>query len=119
MEEIDPQRYVLPGLLALLLLGAFVILVTNGSGDEPVGAVDSSPRSTPAQSSTATTTAPTTTGASSAAPPASSRFTTVQAGDTPASIAARTGISVDRLLELNPSADPDSWRTGQTLKLAP
>ena len=46
MEEIDPQRYVLPALLAVLFLGAFLILVTSGGSDEPAGAVDRPARST-------------------------------------------------------------------------
>lgn len=31
MEEVDLERLVLPALLALLLVGAFVILATSGS----------------------------------------------------------------------------------------
>ncbi len=53
----------------------------------------------------------------SATPP--HRFVKVQAGDTPASIAAAAGITTDRLFELNPSIDPSSLHPGQTLKLAP
>ncbi|HWC25124.1 MAG TPA: hypothetical protein VG474_00950 [Solirubrobacteraceae bacterium] len=59
MAEVDLERLVLPALLALLVLGAFVIL--------PKAA----------------------------------------------------GITVDRLLELDPSVDPSSLRPGRTLKLAP
>ena len=66
MEEIDPGRYVLPALLTLLILVAFLIVVTSG-------------------------------------------------GD--ASSADRAGISAERLLELNPSIDPESLKPGQTLKL--
>ncbi len=114
MEEIDAQRFVLPGLLALLILGAFFIIVTNGGGEDPVGAVDR-----PARTNTSTT--PSRTGTTPTPPVAASsgRFVKVQAGDTPTSIADRSGIDVDRLLELNPSVDPDSLKPGQTLKLAP
>ncbi len=115
MQEIDVQRYVLPGLLAILMLGAFFIIVTNGGGEDPVGAVDR-----PARTNTATTTSRTaTTGAPTPVSASSGRFVKVQAGDTPTSIADRSGIDVDRLLELNPSIDPDSLKPGQNLKLVP
>ena len=108
MEEMDAQRWVLPALLTLLILGAFMIVVTNGSGDESAGAVDRPARET--------TTPKSRTSPSPAA--ASGRFVKVKAGDTPTSIADRSGISTERLLELNPSVDPGSLKPGQTLKLA-
>ncbi len=118
MEENDPQRYVLPALLAVLFLGAFVILVTSGGSDESAGAVDR-----PARSTTTTKTRPGSTPAAnrtaSPTPNAGKRFVEVQAGDTPTSIAEAAGITADRLLELNPSVDPGSLKPGQTLKLAP
>ena len=119
MEEIDAGRYVLPGLLALLILGAFFIIVTNGGGDS-AGAIDrpaqtrtSTTKAKPATKQPAATTQP----ASTIAP--SGRFVKVQAGDTPTSIADRSGISTERLLELNPSIEPDSLKPGQNLKLVP
>ena len=118
MEEIDPQRYVLPALLAVLFLGAFLILVTSGGSDEPAGAVDR-----PARSTTTTKKKPAATPATqrtaSPTPNAGKRFIEVKAGDTPTSIAEAAGITADRLLELNPSVDPGSLKPGQTLKLAP
>jgi len=118
MEEIDPQRYVLPALLAVLFLGAFLILVTSGGSDEPAGAVQR-----PASSTTTKKKKPATTPAAvrtaSPTPNAGKRFVKVQAGDTPTSIAEAAGITADRLLEINPSVDPGSLKPGQTLKLAP
>lgn len=108
MEEIDPARYVLPALLALMIVGSFIILVTSGGGGEPAGAVDR-----PAPSSSTPAKAP----AVAAAP--ARRFTKVKQGDTATSIADAAAITTDRLIELNPSIDPDSLRVGQTLKLAP
>ncbi|HEV2059362.1 MAG TPA: LysM domain-containing protein [Solirubrobacteraceae bacterium] len=112
MEEIDLQYYVLPALLALLIVGTFLVIVTSGGGDAPAGAVDRPARtSTTATTSTSTSTTPAT--ASS-----SGRFDKVRPGDTPTSIAERAGISTERLLELNPSIDPSGLKPGQTLKLA-
>jgi len=122
MEEIDPGRYVLPALLALLMLGSFLIIVTSGGG-EPAGVVDRPARSNASSRTTTATTAkkpdiPTIPPAPGAVAPGA-RFVRVQAGDTPTSIADRAGITADRLLELNPSVEPDALKPGQTLKLAP
>lgn len=121
MEEIDVGHYVLPALLALLILGTFFIIVTNGGGDDDLA-------ERPARSATPTNTTKTTTAAkrsttSNPSPPppvpaTSSRFVKVQPGDTPTSIADRSGISTERLLDLNPSVDPGALKPGQTLKLA-
>lgn len=112
MEEIDAQRYVLPGLLTLLILGAFLIVVTNGGGEEPAQAIDGAP--TRASTTTTKSTTPTT-----PVPASSGRFVKVRPGDTPTSVADRSAISAERLLDLNPSVDPDSLRAGQNLKLVP
>ncbi len=106
MTEVDLERLVLPALLALLLLGAFAILVSSGGGDaEPV-----SPAAPAAVTSSSAEQAPTST--------VRLRFVKVRKGDTPTSIARSAGISTQKLLELNPSVDPSRLRPGQTLKLA-
>jgi LysM repeat protein len=113
MEEIDVGHYVLPALLTLLILGTFFIIVTSG-GSEESGAVDR-----PARSATpTTTTAKPRTTTTKAVPASSGRFVKVQPGDTPTSIADRSGISTERLLDLNPSVDPGALKPGQTLKIA-
>jgi LysM repeat protein len=48
---------------------------------------------------------------------ASARVYTVRAGDTLASIASRTGISLTRLLALNPEVRPTSLFIGQRIHL--
>jgi len=107
MEEVDLERLVLPALLALLVLGAFVIIVTNGGGEQPANPGVPAGKSDPARPSSSSSSTP------------KHRFVKVQPGDTPSSIAQAAGITADRLLELNPSLDPSSLRPGQTLKLAP
>ena len=42
---------------------------------------------------------------------------TVQAGDTLGSIAEDTGVSVERLQEMNPQLDPQTLSTGQRIRL--
>ena len=104
MEEIDVQRYVLPALLALLILGAFMIIVTNGGSDEPAGAVDRPARSTPTTTHEAATKTPhEPDGAPRRRRAASSRS---RRATRRRRSRIAPGISTERLLELNPSVDP-------------
>ena len=58
------------------------------------------------------------TGAPRPGGPAPARGTyTVRSGDTLAGIARKTGISAERLQELNPTVDPQALVSGQKLKL--
>ena len=47
----------------------------------------------------------------------SANFYTVQAGDTMSTIAAKTGVPLSMLEQLNPTIDPNSLQTGQRLRL--
>lgn len=118
MEEIDVGHYVLPALLTILILGTFLVFVTSGGSDDEL--VDRPARSATTTGTTAAKPSKTTpnTTPKPAVPASSGRFTKVRAGDTPTSIADRSGISTERLLELNPSVDPGALKPGQTLKLA-
>ncbi|MEA2224332.1 MAG: hypothetical protein QOH83_2708, partial [Solirubrobacteraceae bacterium] len=51
MEEVDLERLVLPALLALLVLGAFLIVVTNGGGEQTANPGLVVPKSSPARPS--------------------------------------------------------------------
>jgi hypothetical protein len=44
---------------------------------------------------------------------------TVRAGDTLTAISLRTGVSLQRLQQLNPELDSQSLQTGQRIKLSP
>lgn len=116
MQDVDLERLILPVLLALLILGMFLILVTSGGGTDaslaPLQPVA-------AKTETSTTPATPTSTTSAPLPPATGRFAKVAEGDTASAIATRAGLTVERLAELNPSADLDSLRLGQTLKLVP
>ena len=63
---------------------------------------------------TAATTARTRTGATTPL----RRFYTLRSGDTLAQVAAMFDTTVERLLELNPDADPNSLRVGQRIRIA-
>ena len=86
---------------------ALFAVVTSGGGDE-----GSSSSTTPAATATATPAAKKKTPAKRRA-----RTYTVQAGDTPSGIAAKTGVDLQALLEANPDADPGALTVGQKLKL--
>jgi LysM repeat protein len=47
------------------------------------------------------------------------RTYTVKAGDTLSSIAVKTGLSLERIEQLNPKLDSNSLQTGQRVKLSP
>jgi LysM repeat protein len=49
--------------------------------------------------------------------PSGARFYTVRSGDNLSTIAAKTGVSVDTILELNPTLDPQGLVNGQRVKL--
>ncbi|MGZ4201429.1 MAG: LysM peptidoglycan-binding domain-containing protein [Thermoleophilaceae bacterium] len=93
-------------LLAPLALVAFVVLVVLIIGSTGGGGSKSS---TTKSNRTATT---------RARPPAKPRTYTVKSGDTSLdSIARKTGVATDRLLQLNPSLDPQTLVPGQRIKL--
>jgi LysM repeat protein len=105
----SPAR--LLGPLALLLVAAATVFVIAGSK------IDSSDRDQPSASgrtSGRTTTTRTTT--TRAQRPRGKSYT-VKTGDTLGSIAERTGVAVEQLLELNPDLDPQTLVAGQKIKL--
>jgi LysM repeat protein len=48
---------------------------------------------------------------------ARARYYTVRAGDNLTRIAARTGLTIERLQQLNPRINPNALQTGQRLRL--
>ena len=86
-------------------MGAVYLIVHNGMQDN---------------SSSAATTATTHTAAAKK-PKATpkKRSYVVRSGDTLTAIAGRTGVSVDRLQQLNPKIDANTLHAGQKLKLRP
>ena len=118
MTSHRPSRWLGP--LALLAAVAAVFAVVSastgdGGGDEEPaktvearkGGGDQRRTSTGESTTTGTRTAPTT----------RRRTYTVQPGDTLASIAEKTGVTVEELQELNPQVDPNSLTVGQKIKL--
>jgi len=103
--ERSPARLLAP--LALVACAvAVVAIVLSSRSDESSGGA--------ARSASQARTAP----ATQRQRPAPRRATyTVKTGDTLAGIAEKTGVTVDRLQELNPELDPQALVSGQKIKL--
>ena len=112
----SPARWLAP--LALVACAVAVYSVVNAtllSDDEPAAT------SSAAKSAT-TSKGGTTSKRSSSSKRGSSRRRrayTVKAGDTLSSIAEKTGVSLERIEQLNPKLDSNSLQTGQRVKLSP
>jgi LysM repeat protein len=93
-------RWTLPALLLTLVIGGYAIVAASGlKGDAQPG------EATPVTTST------------TKQRPKAKRIK-VRSGDTVASIARRSKLTVVRLLELNPNVDPRLLRPGQRLKIS-
>jgi LysM repeat protein len=99
MRYRSPARYLAP--FALVVAAVVVVVVAKGAGG--------SDGSAPANVKPATT----------VTRHARSRFYTVRSGDILSRVAETTGVSVTRILALNPHVDPNALRPGQRLRLAP
>jgi LysM repeat protein len=97
----NPVRFLVPVVLVVIIVGAALIIAnhtgSSGSSSSSAHVVNHQPRGR-GKYATAT-------------------FYTVQPGDNLTTIAAKTGIPVLTLEQLNQSLDPNSLQTGQRLKL--
>jgi LysM repeat protein len=99
----SPARVLAPLALAICAIAFFYVIFTAGSGDETGGGNSSAQRTT--TSKRAPTKQPV------------NRTYRVKTGDTLGGIAAKTGVPVERLQELNPGLDPQALVSGQRIKL--
>jgi LysM repeat protein len=88
--------------VTIVVLLVHSALQTNGG--TTTGTISVTVRTTPATTSGTT-------------PGAARRFYTVQTGDTFGSIAAKEGISVERLQSLNPGVSSNALQVGQKLRI--
>ncbi len=113
MRHLSPARFLAP--LALIAAALAIYLIVK-----PVTETDSgSSGTTPAATSSTAAKKPKKPAASGAKKPSSGsgRTYTVKGGDTLSGIAQSTGVSVQRLLELNEGLDANTMQVGQKLKL--
>jgi Tfp pilus assembly protein FimV len=109
----SPARYLAPAALAAVAIASFVILGSGGdrAADGSDFLLTTTPRPLPPPVSQP---APARRPRPESGP---GRTYVVQSGDTFAVIAQRTGVSVEQIQQLNPTADSRNLRVGQTLRL--
>jgi LysM repeat protein len=104
----SPARFLAPLALVAFVIALFVVVNSsmNRSETSTSGGGNQSGDSQPASS-------PTATGKKKKGP----RRYTVKNGDTPSSIAEKTGVPLEDILRLNPDLDPQTLAPGQRIKL--
>jgi LysM repeat protein len=100
----SPLRFLAPLALVVVAIAVVVVVGSSSTGDDDKA--DGS-RTTTADRNARTDTTPRRIRANY----------TVQTGDTLGAIAEKTGVSVERLQELNPELDPQALVSGQRIKL--
>lgn len=103
-------RLLAPAALVVTTVALFAV-VSSGGGD----GADPGAAATPAATATATAERERRRGKGDAAP--SGETYTVEPGDTPLSIAEKTGVDVDALLEVNAGIDANALTVGEELQL--
>jgi LysM repeat protein len=103
MAHRSPARFLAP--LALLAVVAALFMVVQSSQTDPDG--NGSPNR-------ATDARPTATATPERKGPRRYR---VKVGDTPSSIAEKTGVPLEDILRLNPDLDPQTIQVGQRIRL--
>lgn len=112
MPRRSPARYLAPLALVAFLIALLVVVMPGGesTGVDPASDAPSADTTAePASSPQAEETDP--------QEPSGPRFYNVQPGDTPSTIAERTGVPLERLESLNPDIDPQQLTPGQRLRL--
>jgi LysM repeat protein len=100
-----PARYLAPLALVLVAVAVLVVVGSAGTGGDAQDKGDKASRTNRTQQRTDTT------------PRRTPASYTVKTGDTLGAIAEQTGVSVERLQELNPLLDPQALVSGQMIKL--
>ena len=120
MAPRSPARWMAPiALLAAVGAVGLVVKAETGGGSDAPTATSQRSGTTPAPTGARTTTAATRTTSTTETTGNAPRTYTVKPGDTLGSISEATGISVQRLQELNPSVDPQNLTVGQVITLRP
>ena len=104
----SPARWIAPLALAGALV-AIVYVISSSTGDGSGAGTSATER--PARSGTTTT-------SERREERRRPRTYTVQEGDILSSVAEKTGVSVERLRELNPDVDANALSIGQKLRLS-
>jgi LysM repeat protein len=108
----NPARMLAPTALVVFAIAFFgVVLSSGGGGGDDDGGGGNRPAAGEERAETSERTTTT------RRPSSGASTYTVKVGDTLGGIADKTGVPVERLLELNPELDPQALVSGQKIKL--
>ena len=111
MPRRSPARYLAPLAIVAFIFALSIVITTSGD-EAPSGSNGADAAVTPEPTSARRE------GERSATRRRTGRKTyTVRPGDTPSTIAERTGVSLEELEALNPDIDPQQLAPGQRLRL--
>ena len=104
MAHRSPARFLAPLALLAVVFALFMVVQasqtdSDGSGGTSTRATDTSPTATPTPERKGP------------------RRYRVKVGDTPSSIAEKTGVPLEDFLRLNPDLDPQTIQVGQRIRL--
>jgi LysM repeat protein len=102
----SPARFLAPIALMVCAVAFFGILLSSDAGDDEGSDSGRTANQTTTQGR-----------ANTQRPRPRRRNYTVKTGDTLGGIAAKTGLDIERLQELNPELDPQALVAGQKIKL--
>jgi LysM repeat protein len=103
----SPARFLAPLALVAFVIALFVVVSSSSNTDTET------PSSSRNQQSGQPASSPAGNGRKRKGP----RRYRVRAGDTPSSIAEKTGVPLEEILRLNPDLDPQTLSPGQRIKL--
>jgi len=105
----SPARFLAPLALVAVVIALFVVI--GQSGNDDTGKSSGSRSQSSGQSSSSKG------NKGGKKQRKSPRRYTVKTGDTPSSIAEKTGVPLEQILSLNPNLDPQTLSPGQRIKL--
>ena len=111
MPRRSPARYLAP--LAIVAFLVALVVVVSSAGDQAPGESDSAPAAATPERGSGEEQAE----RSEDRPRTGPRTYRVRPGDTPSTIAERTGVPLEELEALNPDIDPQALAPGQRLRL--
>jgi hypothetical protein len=108
MAARSPARFLAPLALLSFVVALLLVVSHSSNGGSPGGAATPSQGRPPATAGG---------GGNSSSRSKGPRFYTVKAGDTPTAIAAKTGVPLTQIEQLNPNLDPQTLSPGERIKL--
>ena len=111
----SPARFLAP--LALIAVIVAFLAILNDSGSNGTTTGDTSAATTTTTTAAKKTAKKAVAKKKAASKAAGTKTYTVQIGDTLQGIANKTGVTLERIQELNPNVDPRSMTAGQQIKL--